>query len=68
MNIFLIKHIIIILLQLSITISLSISNNEKVNQAERSYWVDLAWKISQPVLENMAKGELQKKYDYRIFS
>ena len=60
MNIFLIKHIIIILLQLSITISLSISNNEKVNQAERSYWVDLAWKISQPVLENMAKGELQK--------
>ena len=60
MNIFLIKHIIIILLQLSITISLSAKKNEKVNQAERSYWVDLAWKMAQPVLENMAKGELQK--------
>ena len=27
---------------------------------EREYWVQEAWKMSQPVLENMAKGELQK--------
>lgn len=29
-------------------------------QNDREYWAALAWKISQPVLENMAKGELQK--------
>ncbi len=27
---------------------------------DRSYWVDLAWKMAQPVLENMSKGELHK--------
>ena len=26
----------------------------------RAYWASLAWKMAQPVLENMAKGELQK--------
>ena len=27
---------------------------------EREYWCQEAWKMAQPVLENMAKGELQK--------
>ena len=29
-------------------------------QSDREYWTSLAWQMSQPVLENMAKGELQK--------
>lgn len=33
---------------------------KKQVQTDREYWADLAWKISQPVLENMSKGELQK--------
>ena len=27
---------------------------------DREYWCEQAWKMAQPVLENMAKGELQK--------
>lgn len=29
-------------------------------QSDRQYWCSLAYRMSQPVLENMAKGELQK--------
>ena len=29
-------------------------------QSDRDYWCSLAYKMAQPVLENMAKGELQK--------
>ena len=29
-------------------------------QSDRAYWCSLAYKIAQPVLENMSKGELQK--------
>lgn len=29
-------------------------------QTDREYWCSLAYKMAQPVLENMAKGELQK--------
>ena len=32
----------------------------KKEVSDREYWCTLAWKMSQPVLENMAKGELQK--------
>ena len=28
--------------------------------SDREYWCQEAWKMAQPVLENMAKGELQK--------
>lgn len=33
---------------------------EKEENADRRYWVDLAYKMAKPVLGNMAKGELQK--------
>ena len=32
----------------------------KTQQTDREYWCALAYKMAQPVLENMAKGELQK--------
>lgn len=34
--------------------------NKKTQQDDRSYWCQLAYKMAQPVLENMAKGELQQ--------
>lgn len=33
---------------------------EKENNADRAYWVDLAYKMAAPVLSNMAEGNLQK--------
>ena len=37
------------------------SAKKKVQQqSDREYWCSLAYKMAQPVLENMAKGELQK--------
>lgn len=34
---------------------------KKKEVSDRAYWSALTWKMSQPVLENMAKGELQAK-------
>ena len=36
------------------------AKKKKVQQSDRQYWCSLAYKMAQPVLENMAKGELQK--------
>ena len=33
---------------------------EKGSNADREYWVDLAWKMAEPVLKNMADGKLQE--------
>ena len=33
---------------------------KKAVQTDREYWCELTYKMAQPVLENMAKGELQK--------
>ena len=33
---------------------------KKAEPTEREYWAGLAYKMAQPVLENMARGELQK--------
>ena len=47
---------------------------KKQELSERQYWCEQAWKMAQPVLENMAKGELQKNmqteflYDCRAHS
>ncbi len=35
-------------------------NKKQQQQTDRDYWCQLAYKMAQPVLENMAKGELQK--------
>ena len=36
------------------------AKKKAVQQSDRQYWCSLAYKMAQPVLENMAKGELQK--------
>uniref|UniRef100_UPI0040275A67 DUF2264 domain-containing protein n=1 Tax=Segatella hominis TaxID=2518605 RepID=UPI0040275A67 len=36
------------------------AKKKTTQQSDRQYWCSLAYKMAQPVLENMAKGELQK--------
>ena len=36
------------------------AKNKKIQKTDREYWVEQAYKMACPVLENMAKGELQK--------
>ncbi|MBR7065486.1 MAG: DUF2264 domain-containing protein [Prevotella sp.] len=38
----------------------SAAKPKKVQQTDRQYWTSMAYQIARPVLENMAKGELQK--------
>ena len=50
-----------ILLLLAFCFSATLHAKKKIPvQSDRAYWCSLAWKMAQPVLENMAKGELQK--------
>lgn len=37
------------------------ANPAEKENADREYWTTLCYKISQPILENMSKGELQKQ-------
>ena len=52
---------IMMTLVLALVPFMGISAKKKaVQQSDRQYWCSLAYKMAQPVLENMAKGELQK--------
>lgn len=37
-----------------------VRNLEKENASDREYWADLAYKMAEPILRNMAEGNLQK--------
>ncbi len=49
-----------ILLALIPFMGINAAKKKVVQQSDREYWCSLAYKMAQPVLENMAKGELQK--------
>ena len=51
---------IIVLLSLTPLVSAYAAKKKPQMQSDRQYWCSLAYRIAQPVLENMAKGELQK--------
>jgi hypothetical protein len=53
-------------LQYSVAKNNSSSKKSKTSQTDRDYWVSLAYKMAQPVLENMAKGELQKNMQIEV--
>ena len=56
-----ISRSIVMTLVLVLVPFMGISAKKKtVQQSDRQYWCSLAYKMAQPVLENMAKGELQK--------
>ena len=51
---------ITLLLALVPFMGISAAKMKAQQQSDRQYWCSLAYKMAQPVLENMAKGELQK--------
>ncbi len=51
---------ITLLLALVPFMGISAAKKKAKQQSDRQYWCSLAYKMAQPVLENMAKGELQK--------
>lgn len=51
---------IIVLLSLMPLVSAYAAKKKPQMQSDRQYWCSLAYRMAQPVLENMAKGELQK--------
>ena len=51
---------ITLLLALVPFVGISAAKKRAQQQSDRQYWCSLAYKMAQPVLENMAKGELQK--------
>lgn len=55
------KYILLILcLSLGVNIFSQNKNDRQKQVNDRTYWVDLLYKISEPVLSNMSKGELKK--------
>lgn len=59
------KQIIIILAMLLLPIPQGFAKKQK-QQSDREYWAQLAYNMAQPVLENMAKGELTKKMTIEV--
>ena len=51
--------VLVLLLIFPLCLSAKAKKKERV-MTDREYWCQQAWKMSQPVLENMAKGELMK--------
>ena len=54
------KKVIILLMALIALTPVEAKKVKKAVQTDREYWTELAYKMAQPVLENLAKGELQK--------
>ena len=54
------KIIVYVILALIPLIGVSAAKKKAVQQTDRQYWCSLAYRMAQPVLEKMAKGELQK--------
>ena len=54
------KTILIVVALLMALTAVEAKKVKKTVQTDREYWCEQAWKMAQPVLENMAKGELQK--------
>lgn len=55
------RKIILLLLVLVMTMGAQAKKKVAAQQTDREYWTALAYKMAQPVLENMAKGQLQKE-------
>ena len=58
-NIMNMRKILIIIAMLAVTTGIG-AKKKTQQQSDREYWCALAYRMAQPVLENMARGELQK--------
>ena len=54
------KKTLILLAALALLLPATAKKKQVVQQTDREYWTSIAWKMAQPVLENMSKSELQK--------
>ena len=54
------KKVFFVLVALMTLAPVEAKKVKKAVQTDREYWCQEAWKMAQPVLENLAKGELQK--------
>ena len=54
------KRTIVMMVAVLMLMPVAAKKVKKAVQTDREYWTEQAWKMAQPVLENMAKGELQK--------
>ena len=54
------KKIVVAIVALLALMPVEAKKVKKAVQTDREYWCEQAYKMAQPVLENMAKGELQK--------
>ncbi len=54
------RNLILFVMVMLALVPISAKKKQVKQQTEREYWCEQAWKMAQPVLENMAKGELQK--------
>lgn len=58
-NIMNMRKILIIIAMLAVTTGIG-AKKKTQQQSDREYWCTLAYRMAQPVLENMARGELKK--------
>ena len=54
------KKVFCVVIAFVLLLPLQAKKIKTVQPSDREYWCALAYKMAQPVLENMAKGELQK--------
>ena len=54
------RVLFVVLMALMALMPVEAKKVKKAVQTDREYWCEQAYKMAQPVLENMAKGELQK--------
>jgi len=60
------KRLLIILAVALVTLPMAAKKKQVKQQTDREYWCEQAYKMAQPVLENMAKGELQKNMKVEV--
>ena len=53
-------RISLLLTALLLPVTMQAKKKQEKVMTDREYWCEQAWRMAQPVLENMAKGELQK--------
>lgn len=59
------RHIITTILVL-VALAQPAAAKKQKQQTDREYWCSLAYRMAQPVLENMARGELQKNMQVEV--
>ena len=60
-----IKSVLLVALKL-VSVQVVAKNDKESQASDREVWTELCYKIAQPILENMSKGELQKNMNLEL--